>query len=461
MTHTTEQERSGMLPCPFCLGHSTLDSNGEKFRVFCWDCKAKSNEFDTWEEAESAWMRRAPSVPTRKQIEQYLYEQGAVTVSRDVAEAAGLARLAGKMQSAPVVKPPTVAQVEEAVGMGAAAWDCIPPQAIIDSVLQLAGHGVTVLHDAEKLRQLNFLLDRLIECAEEAREDCARAKQMMGRGPEKHCVQSALEISHSIKDRLVDVKRLLVAAPQPPEAGHIPDAGKMDTNVRNLMNAALVACPDCGLSGLHACPSASTTAPHCADAVTALEKVLRAVQRHLPPERIGERETIAEIISIVDPWPLGKPPAPWKDHMTAELVGKLTDVARQFHGTQQLRERIAGLVRPVCERIKQLGDDRMPEGDMGNPISASAPAQLPEIDIDTANHAGIRVRGYTQETVRQLLADQQFKLDELAMLTRMVVHAFRKVAPDNKTAAKAVDYLKRKGLQGNPLRSLGIQEQST
>lgn len=258
------------------------------------------------------------------------------------------------------------------------------------------------------------------------------------------------------------VDAMLAAAPQPPEADHIPDAGKMDTNVRNWMNAALskdVACPACGLSGLHACPSASTAESQGADAVKALEKVLRAVQRHLPPERIGERETIAEIISIVDPWPLGKPPAPWKDHMTAELVGKLTDVARQFHGTQQLRERIAGLVRPVCERIKQFDGDRMPEVDMGNPISAAAPAQLPEIDIDTANHAGIRVRGYTQETVRQLLADQQFKLDELAMLTRMVVHAFRQVAPDNKTAAKTVDYLKRKGLAGNPLRA--AQEQST
>ena len=105
---------------------------------------------------------------------------------------------------------------------------------------------------------------------------------------------------------------MLAAAPQPPEADHIPDAGKMDTNVRNWMNAVLskdVACPACGLSGLHACPSASTAESQGADAVKALEKVLRAVQRHLPPERIGERETIAEIISIVDPWPLAKPPA--------------------------------------------------------------------------------------------------------------------------------------------------------
>lgn len=34
----------------------------------------------------------------------------------------------------------------------------------------------------------------------------------------------------------------------------------------------------------------------------------------------------------------------------------------------------------------------------------AAPVQLPEYGIDTANHAGIRVRGYTEQQVRQLLA---------------------------------------------------------
>lgn len=120
------------------------------------------------------------------------------------------------------------------------------------------------------------------------------------------------EAMSAVINQMPHVQMMRSAAPQPPEADHIPDTGKMDANVHNGMKAALskdVACPACGLSGLHACPSASTTAPHCADAVTALEKVLRAVQRHLPPERIGERETIAEIISIIDPWPLAKPPA--------------------------------------------------------------------------------------------------------------------------------------------------------
>lgn len=35
----------------------------------------------------------------------------------------------------------------------------------------------------------------------------------------------------------------------------------------------------------------------------------------------------------------------------------------------------------------------------------AAPVELPEYGIDTANHAGIRVRGYTEQQVRELLAN--------------------------------------------------------
>lgn len=40
-------------------------------------------------------------------------------------------------------------------------------------------------------------------------------------------------------------------------------------------------------------------------ATNALKKVLSAVQRHLPPDGISEREAMGEIIEAVDPWPLG------------------------------------------------------------------------------------------------------------------------------------------------------------
>ena len=66
---------------------------------------------------------------------------------------------------------------------------------------------------------------------------------------------------------------------------------------------------------------------------------------------------------------------------------------------------------------------------------------------------------YTEHQVRQLLAAQQFTLDELAMLTRKLVQQLRKASPGDESAEKALDYLKRKGLAGNPLRA--TQEQRT
>ena len=60
---------------------------------------------------------------------------------------------------------------------------------------------------------------------------------------------------------------------------------------------------------------------------------------------------------------------------------------------------------------------------------------------------------YTEQQVRQLLAAQQFTLDELAMLTRKLVQRLRKASPGDESAGKALDYLKRKGLAGNPLRA--------
>ena len=66
---------------------------------------------------------------------------------------------------------------------------------------------------------------------------------------------------------------------------------------------------------------------------------------------------------------------------------------------------------------------------------------------------------YPEHQVRPLLAAQQFTLDELAILTRKLVQQLRKASPGDESAEKALDYLKRKGLAGNPLRA--TQEQRT
>jgi hypothetical protein len=44
---------------------------------------------------------------------------------------------------------------------------------------------------------------------------------------------------------------------------------------------------------------------------------------------------------------------------------------------------------------------------------------------------------------------------DLSMLVRQLVHSLKKAKPDSDLAARAVDYLKRKGLAGSPLRAAG------
>ena len=51
-------------------------------------------------------------------------------------------------------------------------------------------------------------------------------------------------------------------------------------------------------------------------------------------------------------------------------------------------------------------------------------------------------------------------VDDLSMLVRQLVHALRKASPDNALAERAMDYLKRKGLQGSPLRSIAAHSQA-
>lgn len=79
--------------------------------------------------------------------------------------------------------------------------------------------------------------------------------------------------------------------------------------------------------------------------------------------------------------------------------------------------------------------------------------EFSKVDIQLAAKGYKSIPLYTEHQVRPLLAAQQFTLDELAMLTRKLVQQLRKASPGNESAEKALDYLKRKGLAGNPLRA--------
>lgn len=56
------------------------------------------------------------------------------------------------------------------------------------------------------------------------------------------------------------------------------------------------------------------------------------------------------------------------------------------------------------------------------------------------------------ERAQQDYAELERVTDDLAALVRQLVRTLRKAAPDNDLADKALDYLRRKGLQGTPLR---------
>lgn len=98
------------------------------------------------------------------------------------------------------------------------------------------------------------------------------------------------------------------------------------------------------------------------------------------------------------------PPAPvsMKDHQIRELVNELRDIAVEYHGTQQLRERIARTVRA---------------------------AMLQGADGALTNEDTKRV-------------------GELVMWVKRLAHSLRKANPDSKLQSDAMDYLSRKGLIG-------------
>lgn len=53
---------------------------------------------------------------------------------------------------------------------------------------------------------------------------------------------------------------------------------------------------------------------------------------------------------------------------------------------------------------------------------------------------------------------ERAKLDEMAMLVRRLVHSLKRIKPDSELPAQAMDYLRRHGLQGSPLRESPTQE---
>lgn len=90
------------------------------------------------------------------------------------------------------------------------------------------------------------------------------------------------------------------------------EAGKAGQCLHQIQEPSPMHDSDCSTHNAPAYPSGacdcSIKAASEAVAEQALLKVLRAIQRYLPPDGVDGHDTLAEIIGIVDPWPLGELP---------------------------------------------------------------------------------------------------------------------------------------------------------
>ena len=108
--------------------------------------------------------------------------------------------------------------------------------------------------------------------------------------------------------------------------------------------------------------------------------------------------------------------------------------------------RIALCVDGTCDQVD--GPECKPRGRQAWTICIDHGAS---IDISVIGH-NAEMAGRDSERSADSLVETQ--VDDLAMLVRRLVHEVRKTNKESSVAIKAVDYLKRKGLQGSPIREI-------
>lgn len=84
-----------------------------------------------------------------------------------------------------------------------------------------------------------------------------------------------------------------------------------------------------------------------------------------------------------------------------------------------------------------------------------------EINARGLFNASCELREWIEETRSAIkeAAPADARVDDLAALVRQLVRALKRATPDSFLVPRALDYLKRKGLQGNILRAPVAREQ--
>lgn len=122
------------------------------------------------------------------------------------------------------------------------------------------------------------------------------------------------------------------------------------------------ALPD-GAHALYTLPQPTTTAQAAPAAgydhgpqSTTVEEAARHVGKWLNerPNRPLDLRDVAMLVAHVQAPAAGAVAGPWKDHKTREIVNQLRDCAKEFHATQQLRERLLDVLGPMIDWVRAV-----------------------------------------------------------------------------------------------------------
>jgi hypothetical protein len=135
----------------------------------------------------------------------------------------------------------------------------------------------------------------------------------------------------------------------------------------------------------------------------------------------------------------------------AGMIDFMDEFGRLSHKRGYTVEQVQSIVAPYAERIRQL------ERELAERKTASI--DTPEFrkllhamgaSIGIPYHYN-RLIAYIDGRATGTASDE--RVDDLAMLIRLLVRALSGASPDNRLIPRALDYLKRKGLAGSPLRA--------
>jgi hypothetical protein len=233
---------------------------------------------------------------------------------------------------------------------------------------------------------------------------------------------------------------------------------------RNAIETGISAMKACGWTSyvpvLQAILSATQPAAVDREAVANIEvaqmikDLSAAVETGMGVTISSEAQAIAILKLLLPLYPFGEPQSA---HTAARMASKSSMRCPRGGGScsvESCLEEGACTLNRACA-APPVEQDCTARHDYYEPHIAKTPlpkSHRVEQDERGACNAQIRKWRESFDVMHRRAMNAEANVDDLSMLVRQLVHSLRKAAPDNVLSDRAVDYLKRNGFAGSPLR---------